>query len=286
MRVSKIWDGTDPGATPGRAFTADIGQEEIIQQGKFLQFLKLGWKGAITTGAVAVEAAAACFSEFVLRVGGQERIVLNLNELVALMSAYYNKPPLIGENSDNTGEVFIGGVKLPLGISTDPNKPITISAGFTTVSNVGTQTLAISGYWSEAAMVQKAIHAVRIALTSAAAAGYQELSSRIAPLGKLRYIIVKNTTGFGDGNVDVSIQRLRLKIDGQLHCQWNSLADFTPTVFGDNVLPLPTFTLGKDFLIFDCGEDGIDVKGQEGVIEFDVQDVSDAVVFIPVIEME
>ena len=40
-KVSKVWDGTDPGNTPGRAFTASIAQETIIPEGAFLTHLKM-----------------------------------------------------------------------------------------------------------------------------------------------------------------------------------------------------------------------------------------------------
>ena len=35
MKISKHWDGPDPGGTPGRVFTSSIGQELMVPGGPF-----------------------------------------------------------------------------------------------------------------------------------------------------------------------------------------------------------------------------------------------------------
>ncbi len=285
MRITKIWEGTDPGATPGRAFTASIPQETIVPEGKFLHFIKLGLKGAVSTAAVVIEDFADLLSEYVLRVGAENRIIMDAQDLCALSWAVFREPLVIGENTDATGNDFLGNIKVPVFAAADQAKPFTHSAERTAVTNIATETLGATGYWSETAPTRKAIHAVKVPYTTAAAAGYDTPAFRIAPVGNLRYLIIEQPNGFADGNIDVSVQRVRILANGQLHSQFNALVDAIPYPGVDLVTPGPIADLMRPYLIFDCGEDGIDAKGQELTLQLDVQDVSDAVSIIPVLEL-
>lgn len=285
MKPSKIYDGTDPGATPGRVFTASIGQETIVPEGKFLDHLCLGLKGAVSIGAVVIETFAGLLSEYTLRVGAETRIIANMRQLCALMKAYYDDLPFIWENTDVTGNDFIGGVRVPIQAPMDTAKPVNHAATRTAQTNISVETLAITGYFDEDAKGKLPIHAVSIGLTTAGAAGYDVLGFRLAPVGKLRYLIIENTNKFADGNIDVSVQRVRILVNGQLFGQFNALADSIKNN-GKTVGvidPMDDLMTGMD--IFDLGESGIDCKGQEVVLALDVQDVSDAITILPVIEM-
>ncbi|HRY62688.1 MAG TPA: hypothetical protein P5056_02885 [Candidatus Paceibacterota bacterium] len=285
-KVSKIYDGTDPGATPGRVFTASIGQETIVQEGKFLDYLMFGLKGAVSTAAVAIEDFAGVLSEYTLRVGADTRILLNLRQMVALMAFYYGELPFIWENTDNTGNDFIGGVKLPLNLAVDANKPINHAATKTAVANVGTETLGISGYFSDAGNGKKPIHAVAISKTTAAATGYDLADVTLPPIGKLKGVILQHANTFADGNIDISVQRLRLLVNGQISSQFNSLTDSEgiPGIF--NGVEDPITDMLKVFSFFRLPGDGIDLKANEVKFQLDVEDASDAVAIIPVIEIE
>lgn len=285
MKTTKVWDGTDPGGTPGRVFTASIPQETIIPEGKVLTHLTMGIKGAVSTAAVAVEAFAGVLSEYVVKVGSENRIILNAQDLCALMAAYYGQMPLIGENTDNTGNDFIGGIKIPVYAATDVNKPFTHQATRTAVTNIGTETLAVSANWSDTDMGRKPVHAVKVPYTTSAATGYDTPAFRIAPVGRLRYLIIKQANGFDDGNIDVSVQRVRLLANGQLYSQYNVLADFTPVIDVDVVTPRPIADLLRLYTVLDLGPDGVDAKGQELNIQLDNEDASDAVSIIPVLEI-
>jgi len=285
MKTSKIWDGTDPGATPGRVFTASIGQELIIPEGGNLNYLKLGLKGAVSTAAVVVETFAPVLSEYVVRIGAETRIQMDGQDLVALMMAYFNQRPKIGENTDGTGNDFLGGVKVPIFAPVSNDKPITHAATRTAVTNISTETISVTGYWDKDGNGNKPVHAVKIALTTAAAAGYQELSARIAPVGTLKGLLVKQANDFADGNIDVSIQRLRIKANGVVHSAFNSLGDGSTLADIDYVTPSPIAGLLAPYAYFNLGPTGIDAKGQELTVEFDVEDVSDAVVFIPILDI-
>lgn len=286
MKVTKIWDGTDPGATPGRVFTASIGQETIVKGGGELSYLKMGLLGVVSTGAVTVEDFAGALPEYVLRVGAQERIVMSAADLCALMMFYYKEIPVIGENTDNTGHTMIGGIKIPVYAKTPADVPINHAATMVDVTNMSVETIGVSGYWDTEEKDRKAIHAVKISHTTAAAAGIETLSFRIAPLGRLIGLIVKQVNDFTDANIDISVQRVRILADGILHSQFNCLTDRMNVAPVDYVTPLPIGDLFRLYTILDLRPAGIDTKGQELNVQLDIQDVSDAISIIPVIEMQ
>ena len=197
----------------------------------------------------------------------------------------FREPIVIGENTDATGNNFIGNVKVPIFATVDATKPFTHSAERTAVTNAATETLAISAYYDETLGEGKPIHAVKVPYTTAAAAGYDTPAFRVAPVGKLRYLIIRQPNGFADGNIDVSVQRVRILVNGQTHTQFNSLADAVAYPGVDLVTPSPVADLFRPYLIFDLGLSGLDTKSQEVTLQLDVQDVSDAISIIPVIEL-
>ena len=247
--------------------------------------LKIGLKGAVATAAVVIEDFADLVSEYTLRVGAETRIAMDLQDLAALMAFYYKELPAIGENTDATGNDFIGGLKVPVYAKADPSKPLTHSAERTAVTNISTETIAVSGYWDDTDGGGKPIHAVKVPYTTAAAAGYDTPAFRIAPVGKLLGLIIEQPNGFADGNIDVSVQRLRILRDGQLHSQFNALADFTPAALIDYVTPSPMADLLRPYLLLDLRGSGLDAKANELTLQIDVQDVSDAISIIPVMEV-
>ena len=95
MRIYKHWDGPDPGATPGRVFTASIGQELMVPGGPFLSHLMLGVRGTIATTAIPIEEFIDLISEYDVWVGPELRIKLDGNDLCALSAYYAVVTPLV-----------------------------------------------------------------------------------------------------------------------------------------------------------------------------------------------
>jgi len=282
----KIWDGTDPGGTPGKVFTGSLGSEEIIQEDKFLDSLMMGVKGAVSTAAVAIETFVGVLSEYTLRVGPETRLLMNLRQLCALMKLYYGELPFIWENTDNTGADFVGGIKIPVQTPAEVSKPISHAATRTAVTNIGTETLAVYGRWDSEARGKKPIHAVKIDHTLAASAGYETMGWQIVPVGKLIGLIIQQTTVLADGSIVGSIERLQILMNGQRHSEFNLLADNYK--WGGRSVGIldPMDDLMKPFLLLDLRDiDGIDAKGHELVLMFDVETASDALAVIPVMEM-
>lgn len=285
MRIYPVEDAAAGSATPGAVFTASINQKSIPNLGNTLNYLMLGVKGAVSTAAVVIETFAGVLSTFTLRKGADNRIILNLAELCALSKWYYNEDPAIGENTDNTGNDFIGRVKIPVNDKFDNNAQFLYQCDRTAQTNIATETLGLTAYADVEADGRKPIHAVRIAHTTAGAAGIEQFQPRIPAVGILKAIILSVPNGFADGNIDTSVQRLKLLSGGQEVASWNDLSDaktLSPVL--DYVTPLPVADLMRQFRVFELG-DGIDAKANELSLAFDVQDVSDAIVVIPVLEI-
>lgn len=284
MKIAKIWDAADGSATPGRVFTASINQETIVKQGEQLDYLMIGVKGAVSTAAVVIEDFADLINPLTLRFAGDNRLVLTLQELVALSVFYYGKRIAVGENTDATGNDFLGGIKVPIYQKMEAGKDFTIQADRSAVTNIATETVAITGYF-DTGEVGKPIHCVRIAHTSSGTAGIETLGSQIVPKGKLIGLIVSAPNGFADGNIDNSVQRLKLLENGEVVAELNDLADAVSLADIDYVTPSVFADLLRPYRAFDFRPAGFDAKAKILTLQIDVQDVSDSLVFLPVIEI-
>ena len=285
MKIRKIYDAADGSGTPGAIFTASLNEKVITQEGASLDFIMIGVKGAVSTAAVVIEDFADLINPLTIRYGGDNRIVATLQELVALSVFYYGKRPSIGENTDATGTDFIGGLKIPIYQKVESGKDLTIQLDRTAVTNIATETVAITGYWDTGETGKKAIHFVRIAHTTSGTAGIETLGSRIVPKGNLIGLVVVQPSGFTDANIDTSIQRLKILENGEEIVHLNDLADAMDMGDVDYVTPNPLADLIRTLRTFDLRPVGLDAKGKELTLQFDVQDVSDSVVILPIIEI-
>lgn len=286
MKSYKVWDAADGSATPGRVFTASIAQEVIPALGERLEYLKLGVKGAVSTAAVAIETFAGLIAPFTLRKGASNRIVLNLDELVALSTLIFGTPVAIGENTDNTGNNFLGDVRIPVFDTFEADRQFLVQADRVAQTNIATETVALSAYADSGFGDRKPIHAVRIAATTAGAAGIEQFQPKIPAIGTLKALMFKVPNGFADGNIDTTLQRVKVYKGTQLVAEFNDLADAETLCEIDYVTPTPRADLLRQFRVFKLGENGIDTREGDVSLAWDVQDVSDNIVVIPVIEIE
>lgn len=285
MRIAKVWDAADGSATPGRPFTATIAQEVIPALGAQLDFLKMGVKGAVSTAAVAIETFAGLISPFTLRKGAANRIVLALDELCALSAFVFGNRIAIGENTDATGNDFLGDIRIPVFDKFDQTNQFLVQADRAAVTNIATETVALTSYADTGADGKKPVHAVRIAHTTSGTAGIEQLQSKIPAVGTLRGLIFKVPNGFADGNIDVSIQRIKVYDDMQVVAEFNDLGDAETLGDVDYVTPTPYGDLMRQFRTFRFGDAGLDASKGTLSVAFDVQDVSDAIVMIPVLDI-
>lgn len=285
MKSYKVWDAADGSATPGRVFTASIAQEVVPALGEKLDFLKLGLKGAVSSAAVAIEAFAGLIAPFTLRKGAANRIVLNGDELCALSAFLYGNRIAIGENTDNTGHDFLGNVLIPVHDAFDAARQFLVQADRNAVTNIATETISLTAYVDGGYDAMKPIHAVRVAHTTAGTAGIEQFQPKIPAVGTLKGIIIKVPNGLADGNIDTSIQRLKVYDESRLVAEFNDLGDAETLGDVDYVTPTPYGDLMRQFRAFRFDENGLDATKGTLSLAFDVQDVSDAVVVIPVLEV-
>lgn len=285
MKITKIWDAADASAVPGRAFTASIPQEVVPTLGDRLDYIKMGLKGAISTAAVAIETFAQVVQPFTLRKGAATRIVLSGDELAALSAFVFGNRVAIGENTDGTGNDFMGDIRIPVFDKADPANQFLVQADRVAQTNVATETVSLTGYFDTGMPERNPIHAVRIPMTTSGVAGMQLVGSRIPAAGILKGLIIKVPNGFADGNIDTSVQRLKVYDDTALVAEFNDLGDAETLGDIDYVTPSPYADLMRQFRVFRFGEAGLDATKGTLSYSLDVQDVSDSIVVIPVIEI-
>ena len=288
MKIVKHWDGPDPGATPGRVFTASIGQEFLVPGGAFLSHLMLGLRGTIATTAIPIEEFIDTISEYDVWIGSELRIKLDGNDLCALSAYYAGVVPLVLENTDATGSLIAGGIKVPINAPVESTKPMSHAATKVTQTNVTVETLSVTGYYLNAKGNRKPVHAVVITLTSAAATGTDSFNFRLPPVGRLVKLIMAMpaASDFTDTNIDVSFQRVKLIQDGVTVAEFNTLGDHRQVLVSNLLTQLPTDDLLSRYKNFDCSDEGFDLKAGVWTLTIDNQDASDALRIIPVIEME
>mgnify|MGYP001571826427 CR=1 FL=1 len=288
MRIFKHWDGPDPGGTPGRVFTASIGQEKLTRAGAYLDHLRIGLKGDIATAAVAIEAFADVLSEYDVWVGSDLRIKADGNDLCALMALYFKQLPVLGENSHNTGTDVIGGLKVPLQVDVPENLEITHAATRTAVTNVSVETISVSGYWLDANPGRKPIHCVVVTWTSNGSTGDEIKDFRLPPIGRLVGMILAMpaASDFTDANFDISAQRVKLLKDSTAVAELNTLGDAE----GLEEVNFVSLSIYGDLLArykrFDFRPEGFDLKSGTFNLKIDNQDASDALRLLPIIEIE
>lgn len=286
MKFTKLYDAADGSATPGRVFTASIPNENINPGGSVLSYIMLGLKGAVSTAAVVIEDFAGLLSEYVLFVGAETRIKGDAADLAAISHFYEGVTPRIGENTDATGNDFLGGIKIPVYAPVEASKPMSHAATRTAVTNIGTETIAADAAYDSGEANRKPIHAVRVNHTTAGSAGVEQLSMPIPPVGVLKALLLDIPNGFADGNIDISVQRIKIMRDGVEHSQLNALSAVKANTAIDYVTPSPLADLLRPFLFFDFRDSGINVKdGAKWTLALDVQDASDAIGIIPILEM-
>jgi len=286
MKVFKVWDAADGSAVPGRTFTASIAQEVVPSLGERLDYFKLGVKGAVSTAAVVIETFAGLITPFTLRKGAQNRIILNLDELCALSAHIFGVPPAIGENTDATGNDFLGDIRIPVFDTFEADRQFLVQADRSAVTNIASETVSLTAYADALREARKPIHAVRISATTAGAAGMEQFGPKMPSVGTLKSVIFKVPNGFADGNIDTSLQRVKVYKGTQLIAEFNDLGDAETLCPIDYVTPNPLADLMRQFRVFKLGDLGVDTREGDISLAWDVQDVSDAIVVIPVLEIE
>lgn len=279
-----ILQGADPGGNLGSAFTASLPERELIPKAKYLHELLIGMKHDNATAANTAEASLDILQPFILKVGQETRIQLRGRDLVALQAFWYGEMPRIYEADAATDDFKVGGIRVPVYETIDRNQSYSWGATRVALTNASGEVLEVAGRWSDNILKPKPIYAVEQPFTTAAATGRTNLNIQLPRLGKLVGLIVFNTNAPTNTTDASSVQRVQLYIEGQRGPQYNiGTRGYVPGL-QVGAQDSPPFDILAPYSFVDLREDPIDVKGQSVEIEVDVEDATDAVRIIPIIE--
>lgn len=286
MIYDTILDGAEPGANLGTAFTASISERNLIPKDKYLDHVILSIRGAVSTAAVALETFCGLLTPLTIKAGQETRIQLRLRDLIALQAFYYGETPEMWENTDNTGQDFVFGVKIPIQEVMNSEQVYSYSATRVAQTNIASEELTLVGAYMSDNKGRKPIVATELQYTTAAATGITQLGVQVPPIGKIIGLIVFNTTIPTDAASIFSVQRLQVLLNGAVSSKLPmSIGKRIVSGVSDGTLS-PVNDVLKPYSFFDFRDEPIDAVASAVTFAVDVQATSEAVRIIAVIEKE
>lgn len=284
MIYDTILDGAEPGANLGTGFTTSISERNIIPKDKFLDHMLLSVRGAVSTAAVAIETFSGLLAPLTIKAGQETRIQLRLRDLVALQAWFYGETPELWENTDNTGQDFVFGVKIPIQETINADQVYSYSATRVAQTNIASEELALVGAYMSENKGKKPIIATELQYTTAAATGITQIGVQVPPVGKVLGLIVFNTSIPTDSASTFSIQRLQVLLNGAISSKLPmSVGKRLTSGVSDGTLS-PINDMLKPYSFFDFREEPIDAVANAVTFAVDVQATSEAVRIIAVLE--
>lgn len=279
-----VYQGADPGGNLGGAFTASLAERELVAKGAYLHEFIVGLKHDNATAANTAEDSLNILNPFVFKIGQETRIQLRGRDLVALQAFWYGEAPRIYEADAATDDFKVLGIRVPVYEQIDRNQAYSWSATRVALTNASGEVLEVAARWAERALKPKPIYAVEQPFTSAAATGRTNLNIQLPKLGNLVGLILFNTNNPTNTADASSVQRIQLYLNGVRGPQYNiGTRGYVPGL-QVGAQDTPIFDILSAYSFVDLREDPIDAKGQNIEIEVDVEDASDAVRLIPIIE--
>lgn len=279
-----IFQGADPGANIGGAFTASLNERELIPKGKYLHELYVGLGCTTSTAAVTMPTFLDILNPFVFKAGAETRIQLRGRDLVALsMFMYGSIPEFWAANATNDNAAMMG-IKIPIWETIDPQKTYAWSATRAAQTNVAGETFELASRWSDKSIAPAPIYAIEQPLTTAAATGRTQLNIQIPSLGNLIGLLIFNNVDVSNTTVTSGIQRTQLYLNGNRYSQFNrGTRGFIPNFSQDNQ-ELLMQDVYKNYTFIDLRDDPIDAKANVIGIEVDVESTSAAARIIPILQ--
>ncbi len=278
-----IYQGADPGANLGGAFTASLNERELVTKGAYLHEFTLGLKCDTATAAVTMPTFAALLNPFIFKVGQETRIQLRLRDLIALNMFLTGSVPLFWAADTTNDDAKIMGVKIPIWEKIDPSKSYAWSTTRVAQTNCSGEVLELAARWSDKVLMPSPLYAVEQPFTTAAATGRTNLNIQLPKLGDLIGLLVFQTTAPTNVADAADVQRLQLYINGARSSQYNVGTQGFAKGFNQENQALLMQDLYNQYMFIDLREDPIDAKANNIEIEVDVETVSEAVRIIPLI---
>lgn len=279
-----VLQGADPGGNLGATFTASIAERELVPKDKYLHEFIIGMKHDNATAANTAEDSLNILNPFIFKVGQETRIQLRGRDLVALQAFWYHEFPLLFEADAATDDFKVLGVRVPIYEQIQANTNYSLSATRVALTNASGEVLEVAARWNDTAIKPRPIYAVEQPFTTAAATGRTNLNIQLPKLGNLVGLIMFNTAAPTNTADASSVQRIQLYLNGVRGPQYNVGTRGLIPGFAAGEQGTPPHDILANYSFVDLREAPIDAKGQNIEIEVDVQDASDAVRLIPIIE--
>lgn len=279
-----IYQGTDPGANIGGAFTASINERELVPKGKYLHELYVGLGCATSTAAVTMPVALDLLQPFVFKAGATTRIQLRGRDLVALnMWLDGSVPEFFAANATSDNFAMLG-IRVPIWETIDPNTSYAWSATRAAQTNCSSETLELASRWNDSAIVNKPLYAIEQPFTTAAATGRTQLNIQIPALGNLIGFMVYNATDVTNTSNTAGVQRVQLYIDGQRYSQYNRGTRGFVKGFNQDNQELLLESMYSNYMFVDLRDGPLDAKGHQIGVEVDVESTSVSARLIPILQ--
>jgi len=295
---------TQPGANLGEAFTASIANRTIsVQVGEgYWDSLTLGFRGTLT-GTIALESFLTLVNPLTF-IANEPRIQLTGRDAFALHTAWYGQPPKYNEGATGTTDT-VYGIHIPLWV-----KPKAATESYAwnvtrvAVTNVASEvlTLGLEYLFAPPAAELLAgidrlsyrgpgrIDARQIPFTTPAATGIVQVTPKLPKLGKLLGLLVFNTTVPTSAAVTADTEFLYLDSSKSriVSATWSDLQAnlWSPTDFTRaDATALVTRQVMQNYGWIDFRDEPIDLIADDYALSVDAEVVSEAVRFVPVIEV-
>lgn len=279
-----IYQGADPGANLGGAFTASLSERELVPKGKYLHELYIGLGAATATAAVTMPTALDLLQPFIFKAGAETRIQLRGRDLIALNMFLDGTVPMHWAANATSDNFAMMGIRVPIWETIDPNKTYAWSATRVAQTNMSSETFELASRWNDTAINNKPIYAIEQPFTTAGATGRTGLNIQIPALGNLIGLILYNNTAVSNTSNTAGVQRVQLYLNGTRYSQFNvGTRGFIKGWNQENqeLLMQPVYS---NYSFIDLRDGPLDAKGNLIGVEVDVESTSAGARLIPIIQ--
>ncbi len=292
-----------PGANLGETFTASIPNRTInVQVGEgYWEELTLSFRGTLTT-TVLLENMLGVVNPLTF-IANEPRIQLQGRDAFALSTFWYGQPPRYNEGATGTTDT-VYGIRIPLWVKPKTSESYSWNATRVAVTNLSAEVLSLGlayqntppptvpyggsdflGYRGPGR-----IDARQIPFTTPASTGIIQVTPKLPKLGKLLGLLVFNTTVPTSAAVTADTEFLFLDSTksritsanwGDLQAECQDPIDFTRA----DATALVTRQVLQNYGWLDFRNEPIDLIADDISLSVDAEVVSEAVRFLPVIEV-
>lgn len=279
-----IYQGADPGANIGGAFTASLSERELVPKGNYLHELLIGLGHASATAPVTMLTSLDLLQPFIFKAGAETRIQLRGRDLLALNMFLWGAIPQFWA-ADTTNDNFaIMGLRVPIYEKIDKNKTYAWSATRVAQTNASSETFELASRWNDTALAPAPLYAIEQPFTTAGATGRTQLNIQIPALGKLIGLIVQNTTDISNTSNTAGVQRVQIYKDGARFSQYNRGTRGAIQNFSQDNQSLLAQAVYSNYMFIDLRDAPLDTRANALGVEIDVESTSAGARLIPIIQ--